>query len=85
MGPELKAKEEVHMWEVLCKQIKDNLAKEHGKNKICTNQLTILRNFAMLHIKEMGHIAVSEDITWQWHEGAGIHFTHQVQLLACYY
>jgi len=78
VGPEPKAKEEVCTWEVLHEQIKDNLVKEHGKNKIHTNQLTILRNFAMLHIKEMGHIAVSEDITWQWHEGAGIHFTHRI-------
>ena len=85
VGPDLKAKEEVCIWKVLHEQIKDDLVKECGKNKICMNKLTILRNFTMLHIKGMGHIAMSKDITQQWHKGAGIHFTHWIQLLACHY
>jgi len=70
---------------VLHEQIKDDLVKECGKNKICMNKLTILRNFTMLHIKGMGHIAMSKDITQQWHKGAGVYFTHWIQLLACHY
>ena len=85
VGPDPKAKEEVHTWEVLCKQIKDDLVKECGKNKKRTNQLTILRNFAMLRIKGMGRIAVSEDIARQWHKGTGVHFACWIRLLACHY
>jgi len=46
IGPEPKAKKEVYTWEVLRKQIKDDLVKEYRKNKICTNQLYLekLRN-----------------------------------------
>jgi len=28
---------------------------------------------------------MSEDIVWQWHEGQGIHFAHQVWMHACHY
>jgi hypothetical protein len=85
VGPELKAKDEVHTWEELCEQIKDDLIKADGKNKIYMNKLTILQNFTTLHIKGMGRIATSKDIVWQWHKGAGIHFACWIQLLACHY
>jgi hypothetical protein len=76
--PEPKATDEVYRWEELHKQIKEDLVKEHGTNKKCMNQLTILRNFTTLHIKELRHIAISEDIMWQWHKGTGVHFTHRI-------
>jgi hypothetical protein len=38
------------------------------------NQLTILRNFATLHIKGLQHMATSEEIVQQWHNCVGIHF-----------
>jgi hypothetical protein len=38
------------------------------------NQLTILRNFATLHIKGLQHMAASEEIVQQWHNRVGIHF-----------
>ena len=37
VGLELKAKDEVRMWEELYEQIKEDLIKEHGKNKIHMN------------------------------------------------
>lgn len=49
------------------------------------NQLMILRNFATLRIKGLGHMAVSEQIAQQWHEGWGIHFAHQIWGLARLY
>jgi hypothetical protein len=85
VGPEPKATDEVHGWEELRKQIKEDLVKEHGTNKKCMNQLTILRNFATLRIKGLGRIAASEDIMQQWHKGTGVHFAHWIRLLACHY
>ncbi len=87
-GSELKAKEEICGWKELCKQIKDNLLKAYReKNKMCirANQLTILRNFATLCIKQLGHIDTSKEIVWQWHKGEGIHFAHWIRFLACHY
>jgi hypothetical protein len=78
VGPELKAKDEVHTWEELHKQIKDNLMKADGKNKIYMNKLTILRNFMTLRIKGMGRIATSKDIARQWHKGTGVHFACRI-------
>jgi hypothetical protein len=49
------------------------------------NQLTILRNFATLHIKGLQRMATSEEIVQQWHNCTGIHFTHQIQFIACHY
>ena len=39
----------------------------------------------MLCIKGVRRIATSEEITWQWHEGSGIHFTCQIQFVARHY
>ena len=49
------------------------------------NQLVILRNFATLHIKGLGHMAASEQIVQQWHEGHGVYFARQIRALACHY
>jgi hypothetical protein len=48
-----KGKEEVHGWEELQEQIKEDQRRGHKEHKPLTymNQLTILRNFATLHIK----------------------------------
>jgi hypothetical protein len=78
VGPELKATDEVHGWEELREQIKEDLVKEHGTNKKHMNQLTILRNFMTLRIKGLGRIAASEDIARQWHEGTGVHFARRI-------
>jgi hypothetical protein len=87
IGSELKAKEEVRGWTELCEQIKDNLLRAYRENKMRTqaNQLTILRNFATLCIKQLGHINASKEIAQQWHEGEGVHFAHWIHFLACHY
>jgi len=87
VGSELKVKEEVCGWKELREQIKDNILKAYRENKMCTwvNQLTILRNFTTLHIKGLGCIDASKDVTWQWHEGEGVHFAHQICFLAHHY
>ena len=79
-GSEPKAKDEVHGWEVLREQIKDNQRKGHRECKSLTHmkQLAILRNFATLCIKGVRCIAMSEEIARQWHEGSGIHFARWI-------
>jgi len=79
-----KAKEDIHSWEELQEQLKSDLVEGYKKNESPTilNKLTILRNFAMLCIKGVRCIAASEEITWQFHEGMGHHFAHQIQALA---
>jgi len=49
------------------------------------NQLIILWNFTTLCLKGIKHIAASERIAEQWHKGQGVHFTHQIWVLACHY
>jgi hypothetical protein len=49
------------------------------------NQLMILQNFAMLQIKGLRHMAASKDIAQQWHDGKGIHFAHQIQIITQHY
>jgi len=75
-GFEPKAKDKVHGWEELREQIKEDLRKGHRAHKPLSqmNQLTILRNFATLHIKGLQHMAASEEIVQQWHNRVGIHF-----------
>src|SRR5258707_5730562 len=51
----------------------------------CINKFLILRNFATLWIKGIGCIVASQEIAQQWHNGAGVHFAHQVQFLAWHY
>jgi hypothetical protein len=86
-GSEPKAKQDIHGWKELHEQIRDDQRSRHkqGKSPAQMNQLTILQNFATLHIKGLQHIAVSEEITWQWHDGAGIYFTHRIRFLARHY
>jgi hypothetical protein len=86
-GSEPKAKDEVRGWIELREQIKDNQWQGHRQNKSLThmNQLTIVRNFAILCIKGMQCMAVSEVITQQWHDGTGIYFACWIQFLARHY
>ena len=79
-GAEPKAKEDICSWEELRKQLKSDWVEGQKKNETPTylNKLTILRNFAMLHIKGVKHIAVSKEIARLWHEGMGGHFAHQI-------
>jgi hypothetical protein len=49
------------------------------------NQLLILRNFANLHIKGLGHMDLSKHIALEWHKGQGIHFACRIHDLACHY
>ena len=49
------------------------------------NQLLILYNFANLCIKGFGCMDLSKHIALEWHEGQGIHFTHQICNLVCHY
>jgi hypothetical protein len=86
-GPSPKARNEVRGWEELCEQIKEDLLEAYKGNKTCTqvNQLTILRNFMMLHIKGLGCIDISNELVRQWHEGIGIHFAHHIHFLAHHY
>jgi hypothetical protein len=79
--------EDVRSWEELREQIKDDLHRGHKKHAphAHTNQLTILRNFAMLCIKGKGRISASEAIAQQFHEGAGVHFARRIRFLACHY
>jgi hypothetical protein len=83
----LSAKEEAHGWPELQEQIKADLKEAQKKETTLTkiNQFMILRNFAMLWIKGLGHMAASEEIVWQWHESEGIHFTRWIWMLARHY
>jgi hypothetical protein len=86
-GSEPKAKQDIHRWKELCKQIRDNQRNGHkqGKSPAQMNQLTILWNFATLCIKGLQHIAASEEIVQQWHDGAGIYFACRIRFLAHHY
>ena len=87
VGSEPKVKDDVRSWEELREQIKDDLKMGYKKHAphVHMNQLMILRNFTMLCIKGRAHIAASEEIMWQFHEGAGMHFTRQIQFIAHHY
>jgi hypothetical protein len=86
-GFEPKAKDKVCGWEELQEQIKEDLRKGHRVHKPLSqmNQLIILRNFATLRIKGLQCMATSEEIVQQWHNHTGIHFTCQIQFMACHY
>ena len=77
---EPKAKEDIRSWEELREQLKSDLLEGYKKNERPThvNKLTIIQNFAMLRIKGVRCIAVSEEIVRQFHEGTGHHFAHQI-------
>src|SRR5260370_39780072 len=51
----------------------------------CINKFLILRKFATLRIKGIGCIVVSQEITWQWHNGMGVHFARKIRFLARHY
>ncbi len=83
-GTKPKAKDDIHLWEELREQLKSDLVEGYKKNESPTilNKLTILRNFATLHIKGVRRIAASEEIARQFHKGMGHHFAHQIRALA---
>jgi len=80
---EPKAKEDIRPWEELREQLKSDWVEGHKKHETPThlNKLTILQNFATLHIKGVRQIATSEEIAQQWHEGMGRHFACQIRFL----
>ena len=82
-GSEPKAKEDIRSWEELREQLKSDLLEGYKKNERPTNvnKLTIIRNFATLRIKGVRHIAPSEEIARQFHEGTGCHFARQIRVL----
>ena len=87
VGAEPKAKDDVRSWEELCKQIKDDQRqgyREYAPHSHI-NKLTILRNFATLHIKGRARIAVSKEIVWQFHKGAGMHFACKIRFIVRHY
>ena len=63
------------------------MVERYKKNESPTilNKLTILQNFATLHIKGVRCIAASEEIAQQFHEGTGHHFARQIQALTQHY
>ena len=86
-GSDPKTKEDICSWEKLQEQLKSDLQEGHKKNEAPThlNKLTILRNFTMLRIKGVKCMAMSKEIVWQFHEGVGGYFAHQILILAHHY
>src|SRR6266851_476293 len=84
---EPKVKEDIWSWKELREQLKLEWLEGQKKNERPThlNKLTILQNFAMLHIKGVRCIATSKEITWVWQDGMGAYFTHQIQFLTQHY
>ncbi len=82
-----KPKEDICDWHKLQDQIKSDLVMAHKwhDSLSCINKFLILRNFATLRIKGIGCIVVSQEITWQWHNGMGVHFARKIRFLAWHY
>ena len=74
----LHTKDEIHRWKELQDQIKSDMNEGYKQHETLThmNKLLILRNFVTLHIKGVKRIAASQEIVWQFYEGAGVHFAH---------
>jgi len=87
VGAEPKVKDDMRSWEELREQIKDNQRQEYREYAPHShiNKLIILRNFATLHIKGRARIAMSKEIVWQFHKGAGMHFAHKIQFIVRHY
>jgi len=77
-GSDPKAKEDIQLWKELQEQLKLDWLEGQKKNERPThlNKLTILQNFATLHIKGVRHIATSKEIAWVWQDGVGTYFAH---------
>jgi hypothetical protein len=86
-GSEPKVKVDIRSWEELQEQLKSDLREGHKKHEAPThlNKLTIIQNFATLHIKGVKCMAVSEEIARQFHEGVGGHFARQIHVLTRHY
>ena len=84
---QVRAREEIRGWPELQEQIKEDqkMAQKQKASPTRINQLMILRNFATLRIKGFGRMATSQEIARQWHEGKGVHFSHQIRILARHY
>jgi hypothetical protein len=87
VGAEPKVKDNVRSWEELHEQIKDDLWQGHREHTPHShmNKLMVLRNFTTLHIKGRACITTSEEVAWQFHEGAGVHFTCKIRFIARHY
>jgi len=73
-------------WNMLHAQIKAGLKKN---SKILPlshiNQPMILSIFTTLCLKGVPHMQASVEITYQWHDGDGVHFAHWIHTLARHY
>jgi hypothetical protein len=83
-GSEPKVKEDICLWKELREQLKSDWLEGQKKKETPThlNKLTILQNFATLHIKGVGCITTSEGIVWLWKDGVGVYFTRQIRFIA---
>lgn len=74
-------------WDELREQVKDDLAKgaKTGLPLSHVNQLMLIRSFATLHLKGLGCVEASLEISRQWHKGEGKHFARKVRALARHY
>ncbi|KII84350.1 hypothetical protein PLICRDRAFT_46228 [Plicaturopsis crispa FD-325 SS-3] len=78
--------DEIRDWDVLRKQIKDELKKKSRTLPLSrVNQLFILQNFATLRLKGFSRMDASREIARQWHEGEGVWFARRVRALARHY
>jgi len=77
---EPKVKEDICLWKELREQLKSDWLEGQKKKETPTylNKLTILQNFATLHIKGVGCIAMSEKIVQLWKDGVGEYFACQI-------
>ncbi len=79
-GSDPKVKEDIRSWKELREQLKLDWLEGQKKNERPTrlNKLTILQNFATLHIKGVRHIAASKEIAQVWQDGVGVYFACQI-------
>jgi hypothetical protein len=80
-------KEDVCGWSDLRDQIEMDLVVAHKDQKslMTLNKLLVLRNFATLRIRGIGHIATSMQIAMQMMDGVGTHLTRHICFIARHY
>jgi len=59
--------------------------KRNGMGVSETNQLLIIRNFAILQLKGFGRMRASREIALQWKCGDGVHFARRVRAMVRHY
>jgi hypothetical protein len=86
-GSRPKVKKDIRLWKELWEQLKLDWLEGQKNNERPTrlNKLTILQNFATLHIKGVRCIATSKEITQVWQDGVGTYFAHQIWFLTRHY